>query len=81
MNYFYRDVVLPMMVIGAAILAIIGFIIGFAIAMTALDCAGYERATGKPTRMEFATCYIKEGEQWYSWEELKYRFATKGEIK
>lgn len=44
-------------------------------------CGSYEEVTGKPTKVAALDCYIKDGDNWYVWEEYKHRLITKGEIK
>lgn len=45
------------------------------------DCAGYESATGKPTKYFGNTCYIRDSDRWYAWEEYKNRFVANGGVK
>ncbi len=57
---------------------------GSFVAVTGLDqynCQGYSTATGKPTKYLAMECYIKDGGEWYAWNEYKYRLAARGQMK
>lgn len=58
--------------------AIIAIFVGV-FALMKHDCGVYSRVTGFETRFEFGTCYVKQGNRFYSREEIKIRNATKGE--
>jgi hypothetical protein len=59
---------------------VISLAISLAYFSVAYSCNGYERATGKETKMYAFECYVKDQEQWFVWEEYKYRLVTKGEF-
>lgn len=56
------------------------FAVGCCVVVDAYLCSGYESATGKDTKYSALRCYIKDGGEWYSWEEYMHRLATKGEF-
>lgn len=72
-----REVLILIAMLGTAF----GGAIGLSIGITAWECAGYERATGKATRMTAGTCYVQDNGSWYHWDEYKHRLVTKGEMK
>lgn len=45
---------------------------------TSFDCDQYSKMTGKETKSNYGTCFIKQNNEWLSWEEYKLRNATKG---
>lgn len=64
----------------ATIGGVFAFILLIAYAGTAWSCNRYSEVTGKQTKMGALSCYVKDGDKWYIWEEYKYRFVTKGEM-
>lgn len=62
-------------------IVIFGGIFGFEYLGNRWDCAGYETATGKPTKYIGNTCYIQDSGQWYAWQEYKNRFVANGVMK
>ncbi len=68
---------LGLILLGIIVLALI-LILGIYVPLTYLDCNGYERGTGKPTKVVALTCYINDTGGWYSWEEYKNRLITRG---
>lgn len=59
------------------------FLIGFGMVYVGeiYSCRGYEKVTGKSTQFVVGTCYIQDGNSWYSWEEYKNRFVAAGTFK
>jgi hypothetical protein len=80
MRDFWYDAIVPMAVICGLVVVALAFIIGFGAASVAYSCAGYEKATGKPTKFVNLDCYIKDGDQWFVWAEYKNRLVTKGSM-
>lgn len=35
------------------------------------DCAKYRDATGKEVKMEYGTCYVKSGGEWFSKDQIR----------
>lgn len=59
MSYFFEDVVVPIVVIGAVLAAVGAAMMGIIYICTAVDCASFEKATGTPTRMGGFACYVE----------------------
>ena len=57
-----------------AIITIIFFLMSW-------ECNSYQEMTNKPTKLSGGACYVKDNNEWYRWDEYKYRFATQGERK
>lgn len=53
---------------------IIGTFIGvvfLAWGVTIFDCATYKESTGKEVKMEWGTCYVKSGGEWFSKDQIR----------
>jgi len=61
--------------------SILGGTIFLIVCLMNWECNGYQSMTGKETKLVAGSCYIKDGSQWYRWEEYKYRLVAKGDIK
>ena len=62
-------------IFGTPMLALFALIWG----LSAMECASYERITGRETKMSATcTCYIKQGGEWFTYEERKMYNATGG---
>jgi len=35
------------------------------------DCATYRESTGKEVKLEWGTCYVKSGGEWFSKEQIR----------
>ena len=46
-----------------------------------VECADYQRITGRQTQLVTITCYVNDGGQWFRWDEYKLRNVTKGTTK
>ena len=44
------------------------FLVG---AVSIFDCAQYRDATGKEVKMEYGTCYVKAGGEWFSKDQIR----------
>lgn len=75
----YEELIQPLLHILTLCALFGGAIFGIGYVITSLDCAAYERATGKPTKIVFFTCYVQDKGRWFAWEEYKYRLIAKGE--
>jgi hypothetical protein len=73
----FDDFIMPFIVIFGVIAATAG-LIGL---LMVWECSSYREVTGKQTKLAGGSCYIQENDEWYRWDEYKYRFATKGERK
>lgn len=43
----------------------------FAWGITIFDCKTYKEATGKEVKMEWGTCYVKLGDEWFSKSQIR----------
>lgn len=62
-------VFMAMFFLGAIIVSVVFLMVN-------LDCRGYSRATGRPTKMVFATCYINQNGKWYSADERRSLYVN-----
>jgi hypothetical protein len=73
-----REVVEVVLAVMTVLVIAILLILGLGYVYTNWQCAAYERATGKSTKVEAATCYVRQDGVWMHWSEYKFRFATQG---
>ena len=45
------------------------------------QCNTYGKETSKQVKMRGGMCFIKDGNEWYYWEEYKYRLTNGGSSK
>ena len=78
----WEDLVKPLLAVMAVVLAVLFIIIALTYGATSWSCSNYEVASGRPTEYVFPTgCFIEyEGEK-ILWEEYKYRFVAKEQVK
>jgi hypothetical protein len=69
-----RDFIIPTFVAVALIFALPLYIVH-------AECDAYEKLTGRQTLMQWGSCYVKDGGQWYRWDEYKLRNAATGNAK
>ena len=43
----------------------------FAWGVIIFDCATYKESTGKEVKLEWGTCYVKAGGEWFSKEQIR----------
>lgn len=60
------------------VFGILAFIVTIIAFLMAWECSSYQEMTNKQTKLSGGSCYVKDGNEWYRWDEYKYRFATNG---
>lgn len=59
----------------------LGGIVLLAYGFEAWECAGYQNATGRETKIAGLSCYVKHGDNWYSMKEYSMRLAATGSLQ
>ena len=49
----------------------LGVLAAFIAIMNSIDCDRYSEVTGRETKHEFQSCYVKHSESWYTLTEYK----------
>ena len=54
-------------VMGAVCVAVFFAVWGIVV----IDCATYRESTGKEVKLEWGTCYVKSGGEWFSKDQIR----------
>lgn len=82
MRDFYEMVLLPIAVIAALAMAVIGGIFVLSNWYGSYQCGKYEAITGKATKwVTLDECYVQTADGWQRWDEYKIRAAASEGLK